>query len=373
MDTLITVKVRSDLYGLKNINIDQLVYCVRDNTTYHLRDVSRKNKSDGWEQVAAIPKNTTIINIDSGIYMTQTAADLRYVQYQTATVKPAQTIYGDINIIGNVTATGEVSAFTASAPTDWWDSMPYATTTTVGGIIVGDNLTITDGVLDATGGVSNYPIGSGIAIVAGGAAWGTTITDNSTNWNTAYSDRLKWDGGATGLTAATGRASLNVADIGGSPLNTYLTRWSDLNTITGDDKMTWDGSTLNITGNIVATGEVTAFVDGVDLGSVNIPPTTVPEIANVFTIDLADNNNFLLNPDGEFSIVVTIGSSNIGQTGMITIINSSATTPANLPANLLTPNGAEPAWVTTSGNIAILSYYVISSTQAIVNYVGTFA
>ena len=33
------------------------------------------------------------------------------------------------------------------------------------------------------------------------------------NWNTAYSDRMKWDGGSTGLTAATGRTSLGL-DIG---------------------------------------------------------------------------------------------------------------------------------------------------------------
>ena len=39
--------------------------------------------------------------------------------------------------------------------------------------------------------------------------WGT-ITDNSTNWNTAYTDRNKWDGGSTGLNAATGRASLGL-------------------------------------------------------------------------------------------------------------------------------------------------------------------
>lgn len=51
-----------------------------------------------------------------------------------------------------------------------------------------------------------YP-GVGIA-VSNGSAWGTSITDNSTNWNTAYTDRLKWDGGATGLVAATGRTSL---------------------------------------------------------------------------------------------------------------------------------------------------------------------
>jgi hypothetical protein len=32
------------------------------------------------------------------------------------------------------------------------------------------------------------------------------------NWDTAYSDRLKWDGGSTGLTAATGRTSLQLGN-----------------------------------------------------------------------------------------------------------------------------------------------------------------
>lgn len=51
-----------------------------------------------------------------------------------------------------------------------------------------------------------YPA-AGLALSTG-SAWGTSITNNSTNWNTAYTDRLKWDGGATGLTPATGRTSL---------------------------------------------------------------------------------------------------------------------------------------------------------------------
>ncbi len=33
---------------------------------------------------------------------------------------------------------------------------------------------------------------------------------STTNWDTAYSDRLKWDGGSTGLVAATGRTSLGL-------------------------------------------------------------------------------------------------------------------------------------------------------------------
>lgn len=40
------------------------------------------------------------------------------------------------------------------------------------------------------------------------------VNDNSTNWDTAYTDRLKWDGGATGLTAATGRTSLGGTTVG---------------------------------------------------------------------------------------------------------------------------------------------------------------
>lgn len=64
------------------------------------------------------------------------------------------------------------------------------------------------GTWQAGGGTMIYP-SSGIALSTG-SGWGTSITNNSTNWNTAYTDRLKWDGGATGLVAATGRTSLGL-------------------------------------------------------------------------------------------------------------------------------------------------------------------
>lgn len=38
----------------------------------------------------------------------------------------------------------------------------------------------------------------------------TASGGNSTNWNSAYSDRLKWDGGSSGLNATTGRTSLGL-------------------------------------------------------------------------------------------------------------------------------------------------------------------
>jgi len=57
-----------------------------------------------------------------------------------------------------------------------------------------------------------YPSGSGIAVVNNGV-WGTTITNNSTNWNTAYSERLRWDGDSTGLNASTARVSLALNNV----------------------------------------------------------------------------------------------------------------------------------------------------------------
>ncbi|MDB4761380.1 hypothetical protein OAG04_00050 [bacterium] len=74
-----------------------------------------------------------------------------------------------------------------------------------------------DGSVDS----SAYLTSLGTAIVDGdftanglmkrtGAGTYTSITDNSSNWDTAYTDRNKWDGGSTGLNASTGRTSLGL-------------------------------------------------------------------------------------------------------------------------------------------------------------------
>ena len=63
-----------------------------------------------------------------------------------------------------------------------------------------------------TAGSMVYPL-VGIA-KSTGTGWATSITDNSSNWNTAYADRLKWDGGATGLTPSAGRTSLGASIVG---------------------------------------------------------------------------------------------------------------------------------------------------------------
>ena len=83
---------------------------------------------------------------------------------------------------------------------------------------LGENYTLVtvSGIGSVSSGQSNpiYPE-VGIALSTG-TTWTTSITNNSTNWNTAYTDRLKWDGGSTGLVAATGRTSLGGTTIGQS-------------------------------------------------------------------------------------------------------------------------------------------------------------
>jgi len=111
------------------------------------------------------------------------------VNNQVAIWSAADTIKGlsgltydgtDLVITGNIRATGEISAFDSGAPLNFWDDMPIATVATLGGIIVGANLTVdVNGVLNAAGG-------------AGAALWGSMGGDiaDQTDLQTALGLKL---------------------------------------------------------------------------------------------------------------------------------------------------------------------------------------
>jgi hypothetical protein len=84
---------------------------------------------------------------------------------------------------------------------------------------VGANYTVAtvSGIGSINTGVFPNPIypDAGIALSTG-STWASSITNNSANWNTAFTDRLKWDGGSTDLVASTGRTSLGGTTIGQS-------------------------------------------------------------------------------------------------------------------------------------------------------------
>ena len=63
--------------------------------------------------------------------------------------------------------------------------------------------------------VTGSPItGSGTLALTLTSGYSIPTTASQTNWDTAFTDRNKWDGGATGLVAATGRTSLGATTLG---------------------------------------------------------------------------------------------------------------------------------------------------------------
>jgi hypothetical protein len=63
--------------------------------------------------------------------------------------------------------------------------------------------------------VSGNPVTtSGTLALTLASGYSIPTTSSQTNWDTAYTDRLKWDGGSTGLTASTGRTSLGATTVG---------------------------------------------------------------------------------------------------------------------------------------------------------------
>ena len=165
-------------------------------------------------------------------------------------------------------------------------------------------------------------------------------------------------------------------DIANGADNRIITA-TDSDSLNGEANLTFDGSTLALTGS----GTVSSDFDVT--GSVKITQnlrrtiTTVTPSSGVSTIDLTANDNFVVNLTNESSsLVMTIASENVGQSGVIILKNPSSVgsfSMAALPSNMLTPAGASVNFTTSADDTSVISYVVISSTQALVNYVGDFS
>lgn len=163
-----------------------------------------------------------------------------------------QKVKGDwlIHIQQSNDATKFIQFTTSTAYTDhttWWEipvtyvqdsGFPLANSTRCTFVFVNQNnkdglvssVTGTTNRITSTGGVtpvidiSASYVGQAsittLGTISTGVWQGTAIADtyisSSTNWNTAFSQTRQWDGGATGLVAATGRTSLGATTVGGN-------------------------------------------------------------------------------------------------------------------------------------------------------------
>ena len=112
-----------------------------------------------------------------------------------------------------------------------------------GGPITGDG-TFSLGLTNDLAAVEDLS-GTGLTVRTSADTWGT-ITDNSTNWDLAFTDRLKWDGGPTGLDAAAGRTSLGLQI--GTDVQAYDTQLTNLAglTPTADNFIMGDGTNFGL-------------------------------------------------------------------------------------------------------------------------------
>jgi hypothetical protein len=166
---------------------------------------------------------------------------------------------------------------------------------------------------------------SGILTTNGSGTW-SVITDSSSNWNSAYTDRNKWDGGATGLDAATGRTSLGLGTMATETASNYAPIVSPSFTTPSLGVAT----ATSINGTTVPSSKTLLITDDISV-SVQAYSTT---LAGINT--LGSGTGFLKNTAGTWSYdnSTYLTTSNASST-YLTQSNASSTylTQANATAN----------------------------------------
>jgi hypothetical protein len=183
-------------------------------TSLGLGTAATRNAEDTLTNGSNLPDGAAIIAYGnanwggSGTgYWTQTGSDIYYNlgSVGIGTASPAQKL--------QVAGTAQMTGF-------------KLTTSPVSGYVLTSDSSGVGTWQAPSGGGMVYP-GAGIA-VSTGSAWATSVANNSTNWNTAYTDRMKWNGGSSGLNASTGRYSLGLGTAATRNAEDTLTNGSNL-------------------------------------------------------------------------------------------------------------------------------------------------
>lgn len=118
---------------------------------------------------------------------------------------------------------------------------------------------------------------SGTGVFSFTAGYSIPTTASQTNWDSAYTQRLQWDGGSTNLVAATGRTSLGATTVGGNlftltnPSAITFPRLNADNTVSALDAATFrtaiGAGTSSTTGTVTSIATTSPITGGTITGT----------------------------------------------------------------------------------------------------------
>jgi Ni,Fe-hydrogenase III small subunit len=174
-------------------------------------------------------------------------------------------------------------------------SAGYLTSETYTGTVTSVAMTVPTGLS-----VSGTPItSSGTLAVTLTAGYSIPTTSSQTNWDTAYTDRLKWDGGATGLTASTGRTSLGATTVG-----------SNLFTLTNPSAITFVRLNADNTVSALSASAFRTAIGANTTGTVTSVNMTVPTGLSVSGNPVTSSGTLAVTFSAGYSIPTTANQTN---------------------------------------------------------------
>ena len=204
-----------------------------------------------------------------------------------------------------------------------------ASSGTASGTVTSVGLTVPTGLT-----ITGSPVTtSGTLAVTLTSGYSIPLTASQTNWDTAYTNNLRWDGGATSLVAGTGRTSLGATTIGANlftltnPTAITFPRFNADNTVSALDAATFR----------TAIGAGTSSTSGTVTSIATTSPITGGTITSTGTIGInaasANTASYVVQRDasGNFSAgTITAALSGNASTATSATSATSASTATNL-------------------------------------------
>lgn len=171
----------------------------------------------------------------------------------------------------------------------------YLTSETYTGTVSSVAMTVPTGLS-----VSGTPItSSGTLAVTLTSGYSIPTTSSQTNWDTAYTDRLKWDGGSSGLTASTGRTSLGATTVG-----------SNLFTLTDPSAVTFVRLNADNTVSALSASDFRTAIGVGSSGTVTSVDMTVPTGLSVSGNPVTSSGTLAVTFSAGYSIPTTANQTN---------------------------------------------------------------